>query len=209
MGNSMQHWNGSQMCAIDTETTGLDPSWHEIVQLSLLPLDSNFEIRKDVAPFSIYLRPDSPERADKKALKVNGLSLSDLTLKGFDQEAAKDMLKGWIDKLGLPYTKYGRRKEIIPLGQNYAFDKAFISAWLGADIYFDLFGYHYRDTMIAAGYLNDRAAYHGETIPFPKIGLKYLASQLTIPTDHSHDALSDCQTTAKVYQKFVQQGLLG
>ena len=63
MGTSMIHWNGHQLCAIDTETTGLDPNYNEIIQICILPLDSNIKPRKDVFPFYIEIVPDHPERA--------------------------------------------------------------------------------------------------------------------------------------------------
>ena len=55
MGNSMQHWNGNQLCVVDVETTGLDLFWHEIIQLCILPLDSDINPRTDVSPFYINL----------------------------------------------------------------------------------------------------------------------------------------------------------
>ena len=75
MANSMQHWNGNQVCAIDTETTGLDPLYDEILQLAIIPLDSNFEVRKDVMPLEIFMKPEYPERIKPEAMQVNRLDL--------------------------------------------------------------------------------------------------------------------------------------
>ena len=208
MGNSMQHWNGNLLCAIDTETTGLDPYWHEILQICILPLDSNIEPRKDIMPFYINLIPENPERAEKEALRKNRLNLVELMKTGFDKIKAIDMLEDWISKLGLSMTKYGNSKNIIPLGQNYAFDRAFMMGWLGVDLYNQYFHYHYRDTMIMANCLNDKAAMHAEKVPFSKTGLQYLCSTLKIKTENAHDSLSDCIATAKVYKQLVSGGLI-
>ena len=114
MSNSMQHWNGDQMCVMDTETTGLDPNWHEMIQIALLPLDSNLNVRKDVLPFYIELIPEHPERADPEAMSVNKQKFTDIAIRGHDREAAKDLLVEWIKKLGLPCTKYGTdRKSVV------------------------------------------------------------------------------------------------
>lgn len=206
---SMQHWNGDQVCVIDTETTGLMASFHEMIQIAILPLDADLMPRKDVIPFYIEIRPDHPERASKKAMEINKLTFAKIAQRGFDREKAKDMLREWIEKLGLPVTTYGTPKRIIPLGQNYGFDKGFLMHWLGIDMYDEFFHYHYRDTMIAAGYLNDRAAMHGNPVPFSKINLQYLCSTLKIPRERSHDALEDCVATAQVYRRMLQEGLLG
>jgi len=210
MKNSMQHWNGCQLCAIDTETTGLDAYWNEIIQIAILPLDQNIEPRKDVTPFYIEMRPEHPERIDPKAMSVNNLNLATIMNRGFDQEKSKDLLRDWVDKLELPFTKSGIfRKRIIPLAQNYAFDQAFIKHWLGIDMYNELFDYSFADTMTVATYLNDRAAMHGEPVPFSKINLSYLASTLKIEHGGAHDALQDCLVTAKVYKRMTMHGLLG
>lgn len=203
----MQHWNGSQMCSIDTETTGLKSHWHEIVQIAILPLDSNLEPRQDVLPFYINMIPNHPERIDRTAVKVN--KLVNMSKTGHDSEKAKDLLRDWISKLGLPCTKYGTPKRLIPLGQNYTFDRGFIMAWLGLDEYNEFFSHTYADTMITATYLNDRAAMHGEKVPFSKINLAYLASTLKIPHERGHDALQDTIVTAKVYKRMLQEGVLG
>lgn len=207
MAKSMQHWNGNQLCVIDTETTGLDSHYHEIIQICVLPLDSNIEPRQDVTPFYLNLIPWYPERVDENALKRNKLKLSDLMLKGFDKDKAIDLLGEWLDQLDLPYTSSGRRKQIVPLGQNYGFDLRFIQAWIGIAMYNEYFHYHYKDTMIAAGYLNDRAAMHGEKVPYSKVNLQYLCSTHKIKTERSHDALQDCLATAKVYKEMLKIGL--
>lgn len=207
MSNSMQHWNGNQLCAIDVETTGLDSHHHEICQICILPLDSNIEPRKDILPFYMKLQPWYPERVDDEAMKKNKLSLADLTLKGFDKDKAIDMLYEWIEKLGLPYTPGGFRKQMVPLGQNYAFDLRFLQAWIGISMYNELFNYHFKDTMIAAGYLNDRAAMHSEKVPFSKVSLSWLCNQYNIDNTGAHDALQDCLRTAKVYKEMIKIGL--
>lgn len=202
----MVHWNGNQLCAIDCETTGLDSSWDEILQLAILPLDSNIEPRKDVQPFCIFMRPEHPERISAEAMKVNRIKLDDIIFRGFDKDTALQLLEEWIQKLGLPHTPSGRPKRIIPLGQNYAFDMGFIKAWLGIEQYDEWFDYHYVDTMITANYLNDRAAMRAIKVPFSKINLVYLASTLKVPHERAHDALQDALVASKVYKKMLGMG---
>ena len=208
MGTSMIHWNGHQLCAIDTETTGLDPNYNEIIQICILPLDSNIKPRRDVFPFYIEIVPDHPERASLEAMEINRLDFAKIAQRGIDREKAKDLLGDWINKLGLPETRYGNSKKILPLGQNYAFDRSFMMAWLGNEQYREYFHYSYRDTKIAAAFVNDKAAMHAEKAPFSKTGLSWLAHKLNVVNERAHDALSDCVTTAEVYRKMCQSGLL-
>lgn len=208
MARCMDHWNGNMLCCIDIETTGLDPELHEIVQLCVLPLDSNIQPIQDIMPFYINIAPENPHTADYKAMHINKIDLVEITTRGFNTEKAKDLFYEWFDNLGLPYTKWGNRARIIPLGQNYAFDMSFIKRWLGPVGYDDVFHPQYRDTMLAATYLNDRAAMHANRVPYSKVNLTWLASAYYIEYSRKHDALSDCMTTAQVYRKMVQEGLL-
>lgn len=210
MAKSMIHWNHHQLCVIDTETTGLDPYFHELIQICILPVDSNIQPLKvdgkGVTPFYINIRPEHPERIDPQAMKVNQLTFTDLARTGKDRLAAIDMLEHWInEKLNLGATKYGTPKKIMPLGQNYAFDKAFIQRWLSPALYDEYFHYHYRDTMIAANFLNDHAAFHAEKVPFSKCNLTWLAKELKVPYDRAHDALQDCLATAEVYRRLCRR----
>jgi len=206
--NSMEHWGGCQLCAIDLETTGLDPRWNEIIQICILPLDSNIQPRKDVYPFIINMKIECMEKVDPSALKVNRIDLNDLQLKGFDKEKAKDLLREWIVKLNLPVNKAGEPYKIIPLGQNYgAFDEGFLKQWLGLPEYDAIFSRRYVDTMVIASFLNDRAAMHSEKVPYKQVSLKYLAATHHIENENQHNALSDCLTTAQIYRKMIQQGL--
>ena len=208
---SMLHWWGNQLCAIDCETTGLDDYWNEIIQLCILPLDSDIKVRKDVVPFNIYIKPDNIEDVDPKALEVNKIKLETLMTHGFDKETAINLLEDWIEnKLGLPRSQGGKPKKIVPLGQNYAFDRGFIQRWLGVEQYNEWFDYHYKDTMNTANYLNDRAAMQCEEVPFKKVNLRYLASTFGIPNENAHDAFADCVMCAQVYRKMLHMGpLLG
>ena len=206
---SMSHWNGHQLCVLDTETTGVDPQYHEVVQVALVPLTSRLEIRKDVMPFSMYLKPESPQLADKDAMAKNRLSLSDLCLQGFDRDKAVDLLIAWKDKLGLGCTAYGTPKKIMLLGHNIGFDIAFMKKWMTSMVYEEQFDYHYRDTMIIANFLNDSAGLKAETVPYSKVKLQWLANKLGVEydTNTAHDALVDCVITAKVYKKLCSVGL--
>ena len=209
MATSMEHWNGDQMCVLDIETTGLKPGWHEIIQIALLPLDSNIKPRKDVMPFYIEMAPDFPERIDKEAMSVSQLKMADVVLRGHDQEKSKDLLVEWVKKLGLPCTKYGTPKRIIILGHNVSFDKGFVLQWLGADLYNEIFDARSRDTMTTGCYLNDCAGMHAETIPYFKVNLAWMAKCHNIIQDRAHDALQDCMVTAEIYRHQLTRGLLG
>lgn len=203
MANSMQHWNDHQLVAIDIETGGLDPNYHEILQIAILPLDSDIKPRRDVMPFYIEMAPEHPQRVEDEALRMNGLDIIRITYRGHDPDKAKDMLEDWVDKLGLSHTKYGNRKRLMPLAHNWQFDSAFIKAWLGISLFGEIFDSRSRDTQVAAAYLNDQAAMRGDVVPFSKIKLSWLCNKLNVENVRAHDALQDCMATAEVYRRLL------
>ena len=81
--------------------------------------------------------------------------------------------------------------------------------WVGDDNYKQFFDYQHRDTMVSANFLNDRALFHGEKIPFPKLNLTSLCSSLNVDYQNAHDALQDCLATAEVYRRLLLEGVLG
>lgn len=208
MKNSMEHWNGCQVCVIDVETTGLNPLIHEIWQLAIVPLDSNFDQRKDVMPFYVHMIPENMNSVDFKNHIRSRDRFHEYTRRGLDKEKAVDLLETWIEKLELPYNKSGyNRAKIIPLGQNYQFDLGFMRRWL-RDRYDEWFRPDYRDTMIAASYLNDVYGMKNDNVPFPKVNLQYLCSQTNTINNSAHDALQDCVATAKVYKWMTRRNMI-
>lgn len=207
---SMRHWNNNIMVVMDTETTGLDPFRHEIWNFAAVALDANVEPMSGVMPFEIKMAPANPELIDwdVDVMKRNRSKILEAIRIGFDQDKAKDLFLDWIEKLEIPLNASGyNRCKILPLGHNYAFDKGFIQQWLGSMCYEENFYYHYRDSMNAAAYVNDRAAFHGEPVPYSKISLEYMCNIFKIEHQHAHDALNDAINTAKVYKAICQQGL--
>lgn len=207
MARMMVHCNGNMICAIDTETTGLDPRYNEIWQICILPLDSDLKPNKDHHPFYLMMKPSRPEYINWEIpiFKRNKKKILDAINRGHDPEKAHDLLGEWIEKLELPTTKWGTPKKIMPLGQNYAFDKAFIQQWLGMEQYEEWFDYHDRDTMVLANFFNDYAAFRGNPAPFAKVNLPWLCKQFNIVNSRAHDALSDCVATADVYRNFCKK----
>ena len=186
------------ICAIDCETTGLDPEVHEIVEITFLPLDFNLQPRKDVPFFDIQIRPENEELIDFEAFKINNVDYYKLMQTGMDKYDAAELFVEWFGKLRLLETK-----RIMPLAHNWEFDCEFIKKWLGPKTFHYHIDGRYRDTMSTAQFINDKADSAGRAIPFPKVNLSYIASQLKVTHNNAHTALGDCIVTAQVYKELI------
>lgn len=193
------HCNGHVFAAIDTETTGLQAGYNDLVQVAIVILDHNFKRNESIAPFYTDLKPLRPENVDPKAMQVNKLRLADLINNGLDPWSAGESFIEWFEALGL-----AEGKKIIPLGHSYEFDKSFLIEWLGAKNYDNMFHYDVRDIKRVVAFLNDKTWWKADIIKYPKTNLQYVASQLGIKSDgEAHDALADAMLTAEVYRKLL------
>jgi len=194
----MTHLTGSLLAAIDFETTGRRPGYHEIIQIAILPLDHELQVNTDVPTFYLNIRPDYPERCEKGAFYVHGIDLDMLQLHAPSQDRAIDLLCDWFNQLDLPQNRV-----VVPLAHNWAFESAFLKGWLGPALVDQMFHSHGRDSMTMAAAINDKAFFKGEKLIFPKLGLVPLCAQLGIPYENAHDALADCQATAELYRRLL------
>lgn len=195
----LAHLNGNIMCAIDIETTGRMPGFHEIIQIAVQPLDSMLEPMAGIRPFYTTIAPEYPERAEKEAQSVHGLNLQELKINSLDQWKVADLFDEWFQSLNLPY-----RKSIVPLAHNWAFEAGFLKAWLGIECVNEMFHPHPRDSMLLAISINDRSVMSGGSPVYKSVALVAMCKQLEIVTIQAHDALSDALAEAKLYQTLLR-----
>ncbi len=216
----MNHLNDHLFCAIDTETTGLDPLKNEIIELAILPLNGAFEVSKIHRIFHITMRPDNIEAIQPEAIRVmktydnDMIDYTDMTASkekilnalksGIEQSRGEDLFIDWFHRLNLL-----SKKRIIPIAYNWAFDRDFLRQWLGASVFDDIFDSRYRDPLIIAQYMNDYCDMHNEpTIPFPKTKLTTICKRLNIKQERAHNALDDALNTANAYKAMMTTNMI-
>jgi DNA polymerase III epsilon subunit-like protein len=201
--SSFVYSNGNLLSAVDVETSGLEPGWHEILQIAIQPLDSQIEPLEGVQPFYMNIKPEYPERASKKAMSVNKLDLDWLLVHAPDQWKVAELLDEWWERLDLPINR-----TLMPLAHNWQYEAGFLKAWLGIEQTHQFFHPYARDTMETAIYLNDRAYMRGETILFDRLRLRDVCKHYGVTNEHEHDALGDVRATAAVYKHMVMEETL-
>ena len=191
--------------AVDTETTGLDCNFHEMCSVALVVLTPDLTPFKGLLPFYFYFKPEHPERIEKKALEVNGLTLTQLQRDGQNPIDLADLLDVWFEKVK---KKTGCEK-LCPLGHNYQFDKGFIQPWIGQKHYDYMFHYHYRDSMNLALAINDIYAAHYQIPPFMSVSLTGMAKKLGVQLEHAHNAMYDAIAASQVYKALLRYPVPG
>jgi len=202
----MEHMNGDQIVAIRILTTGPDPYFHELCQIACVPLDYRLEQRKDVMPLQLNVRPEEPGRVDKEYCTMK--KITPIMTDSHEMGKAADLFETWVSRLKLPYTKFNRRKKLMPLGHCFSQDYPFILRWLGHDLYNETFEMRYRDTETVALFLNEQASFHARRVDYSKTDLSWCCKQHEISRERSHDTLLDCRAIARLYQRQCQVGLL-
>lgn len=178
------------VAAIDIETTGLDPLYHDIIELAIQPLDDEFEPSEDIPPFVARIKARRPQNASTKAMEVNRLDLNE----GEEYHEFLARLLAWLEEY--------RIEKIDALGQNVDFDRSFISAQLPE--LGRLLGHRYlRDSQRLACAYNDLVRLKTGKPAFENLGLSDLRKALGIEGSQEHRALDDALDAAKVYKALL------
>ena len=193
------HLNGNLMVSVDLETTGRQPGFHEIIQVACVPLGPDLKPAANLQPFYTEVRPDFPERAEKQAMCKHSIPMEELLLHAPTQDKVRDLFVEWFERLDLPF-----KKSLVPLAHNWAFEASFLKAWMGINLFEDLWFSLARDGMLLALAINDRAAFRGEEIPFNRVGLGSLCNKFGVINTNAHDALADALAEAEVYRALLQ-----
>lgn len=182
----------------DVETTGTDPSVHEITQLALIvEIDG-----KVVEEANFTCQPTRWDKIDPGALATTGVSIE--TLKTYQTPA---LMYYQLSRLLSKYiSKYTRMPDkFYPAGHNVEFDLKFLDAFLRqhGDANMKQWG--------ALTYQNYRAIdsrglanfhfFNGHLQELPDVKLGTLCKHFGIEID-AHDALSDIRATRNLIGKF-------
>ena len=170
---------------IDLETTGLDPTHHEICEMSFIVIDEEL---KEVAKFTSTMMPEHFSRIDPKALRVNGFTEKELKTHPSIVQVRGAFLRWKQEVMGDDL--------IIPIGHNIGFDLEFLRVFLQYQ-YEDIFHYRKCDTKVMIDNLKLINIITNES----PSGLNYWADKLNIPYT-PHKAYEDCMAVIGLLKWF-------
>lgn len=191
------NWNGNRPAGIDFETTGLQPGWHEIIQVGIAPMSDALEPPALEECFYEYIRPEHPERQDPEAAAVHGIDMEWLMDTAPSASEVADWLHEWFQSHNFP-----EGRKFVPIAHNWPFENGFLDAWIGSYHKEQLFHYHARDTAPVVGYLRDKNI-PGVSEHLVSLSLGAVCNVFGVPNDRPHDALSDALACAELYRRLV------
>ena len=178
---------------VDFETGGLDPKLHDPVQVAIQVLDS--QTLQPLGSFMTYIRPD-PSRVTEAALKVNNLTLEQLSSAPSPEEALMA-----LEEFLRPYGK------CLFVAHNAKFDYDFLTHWVSS----------HGNGNVKVGNLFDYRTICTAQMSFQKfvldmgvlnsVKLTEISKYLGI-SHNAHDALGDVLVTAQVLRSCLQKSLV-
>lgn len=189
---SLTRPKGNKIFWFDTETTGLDPKKHGIVQLACL-----VEINREIVEEKLfYMNPHNKE-ISQEAIDVHGISREEIETFPLSHQVKKE-----IESLICHYIdKFDKKDKFFVAAYNANFDvNMLLQLWkdCGDKWFFSLFhGGAYIDPLALVAMMQSRNLF--PTLENRK--LETVAKEVGVSLENAHDALADIQATREVYHK--------
>jgi oligoribonuclease (3'-5' exoribonuclease) len=130
--------DGWVLAHVDVETTGLDPVFHEMIDIGMIYTDLDGE---ELGRLFLRIMPAHPERIDEGARNVNAFDVDDWRAHGAVSEAEA------VERIVSFHKEMAGERTVIFTAFNAWFDQRFTSALLARQevAWRDLFFYHVLD----------------------------------------------------------------
>ncbi len=177
-----------KLAFIDTETTGLEPEKHELIEIGLILAEQSLSPEKKIVlnmteEWEVKIKPLHLESADPESLIISHYNESD-----------------WANAVDLPEALLELSKKTegaIMVGHNVAFDFAFLQKAFVETKVENKMHYHKLDTISIAF-----AKLYGQE-EVEKFSLRALCEYLGVENKNAHTALSDARATFLVFEKLM------
>jgi len=170
--------------SVDVETAGATPEAHALLSIGACLVED------PSVTFYIELQPDRPD-SSPEALAIHGLSLETLRQTGAPPAEAMQAFADWMARV----TPAGSRPVFVAL--NAPFD------WMFVNIYFYRYLGH---NPFGHSALDIKAYYMGQSgVSWSETSLKHISAHFLEETLLTHNALSDAQDQARIFQRILAQ----
>lgn len=180
-------------CFYDVETTGLDSTNNDILQLGMVIRQGHEQMRKTIC---MSMRPYNLASVQDQALEVTGFSRERIAHWPDPTIQYNDL----IDTLSEVVDKYDPKDKIYLIGyNNHRFDDGFMRQWAKkAGDKYGFGSFFWRETIDVLD-LFDLAVATGRLERLPNRKLVTVSEALNVKLDKAHDALEDVLATVAIY----------
>ena len=177
---------------LDTETTGLNPNKHGVIQVAMIHGKHEFMIHVNPLPLGV--------KVDKEASKINGFKKKDIKKLPYHLTQFNEM-KGYLDIYINPFDK---KDKFTVVGYNVKFDVEFLHGWADREN-FEFMG-SYLDWRVIDVLVLARTAHYLDQMPSePKdFKLETICEVYGIKIN-AHDALDDIKATKELFYKLIKE----
>jgi len=170
---------------VDTETTGLDSTRHELIEVAAIR--TSYDGLDVIETYEAKLPPVNLRTADPKALQMNGYTPEEWT----------------PEKCEAPLMVVNRLAEMATdtmlVGHNVSFDESFLLPLFRHYAMTPPWSYHKIDTVSLAWlHYNDSTSLEG-------LSLNKVCAFLGVEQPTAHRAMADAETCRKVYLRLMQR----
>lgn len=180
------------LLAVDLETTGLKPGYHEITQIAGIMLNKSLD---ELGSFETFVRIDCPERGlenDFNVFEYTGIKVEDLKKAPLLRDALRSLETFVRSKIGSTDLR-----QVIVFGQNPAFDKGFLEEGFERQGWKFPFDFHV--LALESMFIHHHLLRTGE-LP-ADIGLKDICKVAGVENRQKHNAMSDIRATVDSLHK--------
>jgi hypothetical protein len=206
----LMNFNGNKLCAISITYSGINPNFHEICEIGIVPMNYNFDRDRRFNPLYLTIKSTNFELYDSQTANISKKDFIKIQSTGVDSLDAYDHIMKYIKSLKLKKTKFGTDRRIIPLVYNYGLFYSLMTSTFGPIAFQDMFHHWYRDLLPVAAAIQDyQVRKMVKELAFPKLDLGYISCQLSIPNRSLKGVLPTCVKIQRCYKKIVMEGSLG
>lgn len=166
---------------VDIETTGLNFSVNEIIEIGCVVANPDLEI---IEEFELKIKPERISEADPVALKVNHYNEKDWE----NAITLEKAMKIFSEKV----------KDCIMVGHNVSFDAGFLEYAFTENKMKNSMHYHKLDTVSIAW-----AKLHNDP-NLEHLSLHEMCMRFGIKNERAHSALPDARATFELYKKLME-----
>lgn len=192
------HVNNNVICVFDIRTGGPDPTKHDLMEISILPLNHSYKPHAKFPLFQIHIKPTYP--VDLKYARVSKPEFEENYQKcPHDTIGSAELFCHWVEKLELH-----NHKKIFPMAWDWINMKPWIKEWLGPET-FDLYidNEVYRDPMSILNFINDRSDYWNEPIQYVHPTFDQLCVRSNVERFDKNSLSANCLAVSQCYRKML------